>query len=261
MLLWGSLLAVLAISGCHNRNPYTDNKVFQNLVVEIMADTMAFEVDCSNPVDFPDSGEYRYEVGAEVDFPVEGPKPLIDSVKLFINSELYKSFDWGADFIMHIPFEKTRTWTGGNIVTDYITHYRPLYAKNDFGVGSQHLTMSITTETDTYVTYHVEYCYCGASCSCRTDYYTFRKRDGHLIKDILTEQNLNAFLKKYPQYKEITDQTAFTYMGLTDEGLECHYLVTSDWPDYNPDEGWKEMIIPYSEIKPYLSKEVQELLP
>jgi len=260
MLLWGSLLAVLAISGCHNRNPYTDNKVFQNLVVEIMADTMAFEVDCSNPVDFPDSGEYRYEVGAEVDFPVEGPKPLIDSVKLFINSELYKSFDWGADFIMHIPFEKTRTWTGGNIVTDYITHYRPLYAKNDFGVGSQHLTMSITTETDTYVTYHVEYCYCGASCSCRTDYYTFRKRDGHLLKDILTEQNLNAFLKKFSQYKKIADQVAYSSMGLTDEGLEYHYLVSSDGPDYNPDV-WDEIIIPYAEIKPYLSKEAQELLP
>jgi len=254
MLLLSSLLAVLAISGCHNRNPYTDNKVSQDLVVETMADTTVLE--CI----FSDSGDkYRYELGAEVDFPIDGPKPLIDSVKLFIKSELYQMFDWGADDSIHIPFEKTRTWTGDNIVTDYISHYSPLYVKSDLGAGARYLTMFITTETDTYVTYYVEYCYCGAGCSYRYDFYTFRKRDGHLLKDILTEQNLNAFLKKFPQYKEIIDR--YTYMGLTDEGLECHYLVTSDWPDYNPDEGWKEIIIPYSEIKPYLSKEAQELLP
>ena len=254
LFLWISLLAVLAISGCHNRNPYTDNEAPQDLVIEIMADTTVLEGI------FSDSGDkYRYELGAEVDFPVEGPKPLVDSVKLFINSELYQIFDRGADFNIHIPFEKTLTWTGDNIVTDYISHYSPLYVKSDLGAGARYLTMFIATETDTYVTYYVERCYCGAGCSYEYDCYTFRKRDGHLLKEILTEQNLDAFLKAFPEYKEITDQ--MMYMGLTNEGLECHYLVISDWPDYNPEEGWKETIIPYSEIKPYLSKEAQELIP
>ena len=253
LYLW-SLLAVLTISGCHNRNPHTDNVVPQELVVEFMADSTVVEGV------FSDSGDKcRFELGAEVDFPIKGPHPLIDSLKFFINSELYHIFDFDYDTIMHIPFEKTLTWTGDNIVTEYINHYSPLYSKGDLCFGARYLTMSIRTETDTYVTYYVEHCNCGAGCSYVYNYYTFRKQDGHLLKEILTEQNMNAFLKAYPQYKEEIEQMGF--MGLTEEGLQCHYLVTSDWPENNPNEGWHNIIIPYSEIKPYLTKEVQELIP
>ena len=268
LCFFSGMFALLALTGCHSGKTAQDYIVSQNLTVETVADTIIF-----TSVVLDSTSVSEYEIGAESDSPTDGPQSLTDSVRQFIIRELYSMFDWGdVEYEAHIPFEKVCEWKGDNIVSVFLDNYSPLLEKEIMGNGADYLSLKLVAQTETFITYYGEHITCGAGCHPEYCYYTFRKQDGALLKEIAseqmlkeisTQQNLKAFLKKFPQYKEreeIIDAT-MTYMGLNVEGLKCHYLVISDWPDYyDPDEGWHEITIPYSEIKPYLSKQVQELI-
>lgn len=255
----------LTLAGCQHTNTQQNNIVTKNLTAEKVADTLFIRVVFEDSVIVS-----SYEAGAEVDYPIGGPQPLTDSVRQFVKRELYNLFDWdnteaNAQEEIHIPFQRVCEWNGENIVTDFVNNYRPLYEKEDMFVGAVYLNLLLMAQTETFVTYYAQHIHCGASCNSEYSYHTFRKRDGHLLKEVLNKKGIMSFLKAYPQYKDVfligdEDLDYFTFSGLFDDGLHCSYLIVSDWPDYNPEEGWHEIIIPYAEIKPYLSKEAQELI-
>lgn len=252
-LILAGMMITLVLSGCQNKNTKQDNKVTQNLMVETVVDSMYIAID---------SISIPFELNAEVDFPIDGPQPLADSVIMFIINELYRMFAWEDDE-KNTPFNQVFEWNGDNVVTVFFDKYRSYF--EDLGAGAKYLNLKIVAQTETYVTYFGEYTWCGGSCSTEWYFFTFRKRDGHLLQEIVSNDGLKAFLEVYPQYRDALSNILLgrgvDYFGLMNDGFQCNYLVLSDWPDFNPEEGWHKIVIPYSEIKPYLSKEAQELIP
>ena len=248
LLLTGMMIA-LVLSGCQNKNTQQNNIVSQSLTVRTFADTASIK-----GVLLYSGFVSGYEIGANVDYPVDGPQPLVDSVRLFVIKELYCLFDCDyEEEARHIPFEKVCEWKGDNIVTDFLDNYSPLYEKEVVGVGADYLSLKLVAQKETFITYFGEYNSCGASCSTGYCYYTFRKKDGHLFKEIISEKGLKAFVKDHSEYeKQISieyDAAINEYFGMLEEkvvfvdpiGLEIGELV--------------EIAIPYFEIKPYLTKQ------
>ena len=174
--------------------------------------------------------------------------------------ELYRIFDDGDDeSSIHIPFDQVCTWGGDNIITDFICSYESLYAQPEgWDTGARYLTLSLIAQTETFVTYSAEYMYCSAGCSYDHIFFTFRKRDGNLIRTIATTKNLKRFVKDYPQYSEaIYFENYVSFHGLTEDGMLYGYYLP-----FSPYSGAPEIItIPYSEIFTYLTKKAQELIP
>lgn len=255
LLVAGMTLLFVAVN-CNNTTPKPDNTVTQNLTVKTVADTVLITGVSLSP-DYVTG----YELGAEVDFPANGPQPLTDSIRQFIIRELYRIFDWNiaeddAEEKIHFPFEKVREWQGDNIVTVFINNYAPLYEKQDLGVGADYLNLKLVAQTETFVTYYAENTNCGVSCNYCYTYYTFRKRDGHLLNDIVPDKKWKKYVKANPQY-EVDDDFQAVSFGMAKEGLlfGIHILFSAS-------DGFDIIdTIPYSKIKPYLSKEAQELIP
>ena len=87
--LFSGIFALLALTGCHNDKTAQDYIVSQNLTVKTVADTTSI-----TGVLLDSSFVSGYEIGAEIDYPTDGPQPLADSVRQFIVRELYGMFDW-----------------------------------------------------------------------------------------------------------------------------------------------------------------------
>ena len=252
-ILVAGIALSLVFAGCHDRKTQQVVKtVNQEMEVKTISDTTVMSRASSDTLD-----GIHYDLGAEVDIPTSGPQPLTDSVKCFAAKMLYSIFDWdedgaNADEKLHIPFEEVSKWTGDNILDNFFTHYRPLFEKYADGAGADYLYLKLWSQTDTYVTYYAEFTYCGGSCSHEYDFYTFRKWDGHRLDNIITNKELKKFVKKYPQY-EFDEEILTAFTGLSDAG----FLYGSCEPI-----GFHKIdTIPYSEIKSFLSKEAQELIP
>lgn len=263
IILLATAITVLSLVACNNNHPYDYYVVQQELLVDTQSDSILFEDTISDPRTY-------YLLSATVDFPTDGPQPLTDSVCNFIREVIYYLFDDQDSSIpeaIHIPFNTVCSWNGDNIVTDFISNYSPLYQRSTLGVGADYLTLAFLAQTETFITYVVQRCSCGASCSYDDSYCTFRKIDGHLIDFPLRNNGFASFLKKYPKYTDLLQSAdygldeGYAYAYLDVDGLTYRYRVFSEWPDYNPEEGWHEITIPYSEIKPYLTKEAQALIP
>ncbi len=197
----------------------------------------------------------HYELDAEVDFPIAGMQPLVDSVKRFITKELYLLFDLGYDEEkIHIPFETVCEWNNDNIVTAFHDNYKPLYRKYGANYGADYLSLTLTAQTENFVTYFGEYTSCGASCCKGYNYYTFRISDGHLLHEVIDEKGLEAFVKKYPQYKQLLYEADEKYFGMLEDELlyVCRF--------YGAVGGVTDKTaIPYTEIAPFLNEEAKEL--
>lgn len=254
-VIMACLMATFALAGCRNGTTYKDNVVPQELKVTTMSDSTHVYVSSKDS-----TFGCNYELGAMVDFPTSGPSPLTDSIKRFVYLELYHIFDGGDnESNIHIPFDQVCTLGGDNIVTDFVSSYEPLYAQTEgCGTGADFLTLSLIAQTETFVTYSAEYMSCGAGCSYDHNFFTFRKRDGHLIRKIATTENLKRFVKDYPDYSEaINFENYVSFYGLTEDGMLYGYYLP-----FGPYSGAPEIItIPYSEIDSYLTKEAQELIP
>jgi len=203
-----------------------------------------------------------------VDVPVNGPEVLADSIMAFVNKELYDACESNAHFDEKaISFSQDKVFTndGERLLSHYMTKYkRPLQDSlwRVFG-----LTMKMEAQTEKYVTYGVEFYYCGASCSSEKHFYTFDKKDGHQVKEVISHDNLVRFFEDYPEYSTIgadpwsgEPEWRFypeyefhnSHYGLMDDlfflsidGVGNHYQLTG---------------FPYSQIFSYLSPEVQALV-
>lgn len=248
-LIMAGVMIALVLSGCQDKNTQQDNIVTRNLTVKTFADTASITGVSLGP-DYVTG----YEMGAEVDYPTGGPQPLIDSIRQLIVWELYNMFDWGetgadAQEMIHIPFEKVCEWKGDNIVTVFVNNYRPLYENEVIGVGANYLSLKLVAQTEMFVTYFAEYTDCGGSCNYSFEYYTFRKRDGHLLNGIVPEKELITL--------GFDNDFVMPFIGLGERGLLLgnHIMFGAISGLYEIDT------IPYKEAKSYLSKEAQELIP
>lgn len=247
-------MSIVAIS-CQNGKAKPDYTVAQKLEVKTFSDNAIFSKKPSG------SGlGLLCELEAKVDLPIDGPKPLTDSIKRLVTKELYRMFDLDGGYVytdeeLHIPFEKVCKWDGENVFTDFIKHYRPLYEKYATGAGENSLILKLVSQTKTFVTYYEEKMGCYGSCNHEFEYYTFRKTDGVLLEEMISDMNLRKFAKKYPQY-EIDENLLTPFFGLSDQGLLYGaYVETGAARGENHID-----TIPYNIVKPYLTEEVQALV-
>lgn len=255
LLSAGIAMVFMAIVSCHNGGKQQNNMVTQKLEVKTFSDTAIFS---KNPLE----SEFglHCELETEVDLPIDGPKPLTDSIRRLVTKEMYRMFDLEAGFVnsedeLHIPFEKVCKWDGENIFSDFVNHYRPLYEKYAMGAGDNSLTMKLVSQTETFVTYYEEKTGCAASCNTEHEYYTFRINDGYLLDEIISDMSMEKFVEKYPQY-EIDENVETPFMGLSDKGLLYGaYVATGASSGENHID-----TIPYKIVMPYLTEEVHELV-
>jgi len=255
LLFAGIATLFIAMASCRNGENKHNNMVTQKLEVKTFSDTAIF---LKNP---PES-EFglHCELETEVDLPIDGPKPLTDSIRRLVTKEMYRMFDLEAGFVnsedeLHIPFEKVCKWDGENIFKDFVNHYRPLYEKYAIGAGDNSLTMKLVSQTETFVTYYEEKTGCAASCNTEHEYYTFRISDGYLLDEIVSDVSMKKLVEKYPQY-EIDEDMETPFMGLSDHGLLYGAYVTT-----GASSGENHIdTIPYNIVMPYLAEEVQELV-
>ena len=203
-----------------------------------------------------------------IEIPINGPKALVDSVMAFVNKELYDACESNAHFGEDaVAFSKEQMFTddGERLFGRYMEKYKPLIQDSLWRVFG--LTMTMEAQTDKYVTYGVEFFYCGAGSSSKKEYHTFDKRDGHQVKKIISHDNLVRFFEDYPEYNTIeddewSDDSRWDFSpeygfdnscyGLLDdcftlviEGCGNHFLLTD---------------FPYNQIFSYLSPEAQALV-
>lgn len=136
-----------------------------------------------------------------VDVPVDGPKALVDSVRVFVNRELYHACEIGSHFDDSVvTFKKSEVYShdGEQLFSHFMEKYKPVL--QDSLWSSYGLELKMEAQTDKYVTYGLEFFHCGASCGSEKYFYTFDKCDGHLVKDIISHEDLVRFFKDYPEY-------------------------------------------------------------
>ena len=204
-----------------------------------------------------------------VDVPVDGPGALVDSVKALINNELYSACEECVNFEENVRIfkpEEVFTDDSEHLLSCYMKKYRELMQDSMWRTYYD-FKMKLEAQTSKYVTYGLEQMHRGGSCGSEKYYYTFDKSDGHLVKDIISRDNLERFFKNYPEYNAIgadhwsgysgwkyssEDEFEDTSLALLDDhfslvitGVGNHYLLAD---------------FPYSQIFSYLSPEAQALI-
>lgn len=242
---------VAAIMGCQDRKQERS----KDLVVVGQTDTV-----------FNQNGERAFFT---LDVPVHGPQALVDSVMAFLNNEMYRSCECCIHFeegIQSFRLEDVFTDDGERFLSHYMKKYKELL-QDGFESTIFGLTAKLEAQTETFVTYGLEYFHCGASCGSEKYYYTFDKHDGHQIKEIICRDHLMQFFYDYPEHRglrgdpwmgwpdwEFTQEHEFTgtdyglchdHLSLVISGVGNHYLL---------------MNIPYDQILSYLSPETQVLV-
>lgn len=246
-LFLATIVLGMATTGCHNGKTDTQEEYIQEeFTVTTVADSIT--VNVYNP---DSDNDQQCTMAIEVDFPVNGPQQLTDSIKYFLNKELYNFINAGKA----ISFDEICAMNTDNIATLYCETYRSEYEKMDFGATEASISIDLIAETDAFVTYEIDKTSCAAGCWYSTNWAVFRKADGKRIKEIITMENLERFLKENPDLDEehIADQLCVSSFGLLEDGLILFYDPT----------GWTnqlELEYSYQDILPYLSKEVQDLI-
>ena len=196
-----------------------------------------------------------------LDVPVNGPQALVDSVMALINREMHDCCEACSHFddIVSYSPEEVFTDDASQLLSHYMEKYRPLLKDSLYGMV--HLALKMEVQTASYVTYGLEYYHCGGSCGSEKYFFTFDKRDGHQLKEIISHKDLVRFFEDYPEYAahegylwKFSPEGEYddSYYGL----LEDHFsLVINGW--YNH---YFYVDVPYSQIFSYLSPEAQALV-
>ena len=205
-----------------------------------------------------------------VDVPVNGPQVLVDSIMALVNREVYKMCEHCIEFVdcpdEYVAYSEKEMFTndGKRLLDHYLDKYKPLIEDslwNTFG-----LELKMEAQTEKYVTYGLEFFHCGGSCGSEKCFYTFDKRDGHQVRNIISHENLAQFFEDYPEYTSIDDDPWFGRAGwqfnpeddrkydygllddhfsLAIQGCGNHFLLLS---------------FPFGQIFSYLSLETQALV-
>ena len=206
-----------------------------------------------------------------VDAPVNGPQMLVDSVMVLINKEVYRMCEYCIEFVNspdeNVAYSEKEMFTndGEHLLNHYLEKYKPLIEDslwNTFG-----LELKMEGQTEKYVTYGVERFYCGANCSSEKFFFIFDKRDGHLVTDIISYENLVSFFKDYPEYSSIEDDPWVGRVGrqfyIEDDAQRYNYGLLSDHFSLAVQGYGNHYLLlsfPYGQIFSYLSPEAQALV-
>lgn len=229
----------------------------RDLVVEEHTDTIRGAQEWNN-----------YEWAAfTVDVPVDGPKALVDSVRVFVNRELYHACEIGSHFDDSVvTFKKSEVYShdGEQLFSHLMEKYKPVL--QDSLWSSYGLELKMEAQTDKYVTYGLEFFHCGASCGSEKYFYTFDKRDGHLVRNIISHENLVRFFKDYPEYTSIDDDPWFGGVGwqfMQEDAQRYDYGLLDDHFSLAIQGCGNHYLLPcfpYGQIFSYLSPEAQALV-
>lgn len=206
-----------------------------------------------------------------IDVPVNGPKVLVDSVMVLVNREVYKMCEYSIEFFVNrrdenVAYSEKEMFTndGKQLLSHYMDKYKSLIEDslwNTFG-----LDMKLEAQTEKYVTYGVENYYCGANCSSEKHFFTFDKSDGHLVKELISRESLVRFFSDYSEYNHLRVNPLLGELGskiTTDyevNNSDCGLLDNHLSLVFQIDRNFELENIPYHQIFPYLSPEVQNLV-
>ncbi len=205
---------------------------------------------------------YR-DFSINIDVPIAGSLVLKDSVMEFLNRETYGFCEFlRSDLGESQPpqlynYLEART----NDAEHFLQHYADLYTSSFFGsdLDYQSLTIGLVAQTDSFVTFGEEFYHCGGSCGSELLLYTFDKKDGHLVKEIVNKNDLADCINKLAareygySYSESDFDPEYNYhaLGLSEQGV----ILASESNNHYSTE-----LIDYQAIKPYLTKEALELI-
>lgn len=213
--------------------------------------------------------ENGYEWAAfTVEAPVNGPQALVDSVMAFLNNELYEACESNSHFEEDIvAFNRKQMFSddGERLLSQYMEKYKPQIQDSlwrTFG-----LSLKLDAQTEKYVTYGLEVFYCGLNCSSEKQFYTFDKKDGHRIKEIMSHDNLVRFFADYPEYNTIGADPWSGEQGWkfypNEDFRDSRYGLMNDrfvLSIYGDGRNYLLADFPYSQIFSYLSPEAQSLV-
>ena len=203
-----------------------------------------------------------------VDVPINGPKALTDSVMAFLNKEVYNCCELILDSndrrsnSRKLAFKDVLTDDADSLVLHYVEAYKPYFEEEL--CNTYMFTLMLIAQTESFVTYGLEFYHCGASCGSELKSFTFDKKDGHRIENIISNRDLFRFLTDDPYYKDMVEECRpavtqekdlefadmdFALLGnmlnITFNGVVNHY---------------RSLAVNYNVILPYLSEEARQLL-
>jgi len=192
-----------------------------------------------------------------MDIPFSGPKVLKDSVVSFLNEQLYKYFNELADSFGITP-DSLNKYDTGQLLRHYVDAYQPLLQERFGWIPSLCITM--LAQTESFVTYGVSFYRYKSIYESEMYCYTFSKQDGHILRDVISDENLDKFFDEHKARKksefeweyDSTMEINQEFFGLLEDSLLFvvnninHLTVLARYG--------------YSEILPYLSEESRLLI-
>ena len=242
---------VAIILACHG----TSQVCSKDLVVMRQCDTI-----------FPNIEDLYNSVEFKVDVPMDGPRPLVDSVMVFINRQLYDTFEkcvkHDEAMSAYAP-EDVFSDDAEHLLSHYMEKYRPLI--NDSICRGGDFTLEMEAQTPSYVTFGIRFFHCDKKFSCGSEkyYFTFDKRDGHQVREIISQDNLFRFFEDYPEYKTLwSDTSGWAFLPESSFDNRCYGLLDDHFSlvVMGPSDNFLSVGYPYGQIFSYLSREAQELL-
>lgn len=238
------LMAGFALQSCKNKNE-VEVKVLdsQLLVVERQEEEVIV------------GDEFTYPLNIQIDIPISGPQMLVDSLTDFFNEKMYEycEKEGGAKK----QFDKVRTNNIANLLQHYFDIYKPYFLKEV--EWSSCFSIVLLAQTENYVTYGLTHHHCGGSCGSEMFCYTFSKRNGHRLSEIISHENLDKFYADHKHYKKWEYGWEYThldlprdYFGLLEDSLL--FAVNDVGNHYEVSQ------FGYEKILSYLSKEAQQFI-
>ena len=211
----------------------------------------------------------NWDFSLTADLPIEvvqkdkTPNQFQDSVKAFLNREIHNSMKELCEEEPSVD-ENSDEYDLCSSFYSLEEQLSSTYQGKIEHDGGYWTSFILLAQTDSFVTYGVENYYCGGGCGSHFYCYTFSKKDGHRIKDIITWEDILRFIKDHPkashpfgQWDIEADPKSVEYgmdydIGLLDEEL---LLVCEDLANH-----YNLAKISYKDILPYLSKEAQDIV-
>ena len=199
-----------------------------------------------------------YDVGDFiVDVPLFGPQPLMDSLAVFLNKELYDLFEFSTswdDEPKHFSEKDLFQDDMPRLLRHYEDRYKPFQESlyNPFS-----FSLLMIAQTDSYVTYGLEFYHCGASCGSEFLCYTFSKKDGHRC-EIIDHENLLKYVEDNWRDSDYIKNVFGDYsdcfdFGLLEDGL-VEVLQSASNHHY-----WAD-VVETDNLWPYLTQDAQQLI-
>lgn len=212
--------------------------------------------------------EEVFPLTISMDIPVKGPQCVLDSITVFLNETLYKFYDDGMD--RHIPYDRVYSEDTGRLLSHYRDSYTSYFLNDSTYMhefGSDCLEVKLAAQTDTYVTYEIDWIFFGEGVEIMTDWATFFLSDGHRLKEIISPADLLRFYQEHPEYRSdiVWENVCYESQETDGDGMcgingTVGLLKDSLAHQYAYFAGvFEDLKYPLDAIAPYLSEEAQAL--